>query len=194
MALLGFFVLFFLSAFVWRSLVVYRRSGKNPLVLSVNDDAYGYVGRAFKTVIAAVAVVVTLNAVNPGSVLWLGVIALLQDRGLEIAGWMLLLVSLGWMLVAQMQMGISWRVGIDSQNATPLVSRGLFTLSRNPIFLAMRVNLLGLFLILPNGATLATLVAGELLMQIQVRLEEAHLAALHGELYAQYKARVRRWL
>jgi protein-S-isoprenylcysteine O-methyltransferase Ste14 len=38
------------------------------------------------------------------------------------------------------------------------------------------------------------LVAGELLMQIQVRLEEAHLAALHGDDYSAYYSRVRRWL
>jgi protein-S-isoprenylcysteine O-methyltransferase Ste14 len=191
MALLIYFVLFFLLAFVWRSVVVYRSSGKNPFVLPAEDSAHGYVGRAFKALIAAVALLVTLDAVHPGA---LGPIGLLQIPALEVTGWALLLASLGWLLVAQAHMGISWRVGIDSKNATPLVSHGLFAVSRNPIFLAMRINLLGLFFVLPNGATLAVLVAGELLMQIQVRLEEAHLASLHGEAFAQYAKRVRRWL
>jgi protein-S-isoprenylcysteine O-methyltransferase Ste14 len=74
------------------------------------------------------------------------------------------------------------------------VQGGLFAISRNPIFLAMRVTLLGLFLVLPSAATLSLLVAGEILMQVQVRLEEEHLASLHGAEYAAYCHRVRRWL
>ena len=194
MALFTYFICFFLLAFVWRSVVVYRRTGKNPVVLPAQDNAYGYVGRAFKIVIAAVAAVVTLNAALPDASDWFGRLAFLEVQALHVAGWTLLIASLVWLLVAQAQMGDSWRVGIDSNNSTDLVSKGLFSVSRNPIFLSMRVNLLGLFFVLPSGATLTILVAGEILMQLQVRLEEAHLAALHGKPYAQYKAGVRRWL
>ena len=85
-------------------------------------------------------------------------------------------------------------VGIDTQRRTELVQHGLFAISRNPIFLAMRVNLLGLFLISPSAASLAILVAGEILMQVQVRLEEQHLLNMHPTLYASYQQNVRRWL
>jgi protein-S-isoprenylcysteine O-methyltransferase Ste14 len=91
-------------------------------------------------------------------------------------------------------MGSSWRIGIDSQHQTSLVQSGLFGISRNPIFLAMRVNLLGLFLVLPCAATLVLLVAGELLIQIQVRLEEQHLSSLHGLEYVAYCRQTRRWI
>jgi protein-S-isoprenylcysteine O-methyltransferase Ste14 len=194
MALFTYFIFYFFLAFVWRSFLVYRRTGKNPLVLPAEDNAYGYVGRAFKVVIAAVAAVVTLNAAMPQASAWLGLLTFLQVQALYLAGWALLFTSLAWLLVAQVHMGNSWRVGIDSKNSTALISSGLFRVSRNPIFLAMRVNLLGLFFVLPSGATLAILVTGEILMQIQVRLEEVHLAALHGERYTQYTALVRRWL
>ena len=53
-----------------------------------------------------------------------------------------------------------------------------------PIYLVMRVNLLGFFFVLPNAATLLILVLGEVLMQIQVRLEEEYLRQVHGEDYA----------
>ena len=98
------------------------------------------------------------------------------------------------MIVAQAQMGASWRIGIDAAAQPPLVRSGLFALSRNPIFLGMRLALLGLFLALPTGATLAILLLGEVLMQVQVRLEEAHLGEALGEDYEAYRRDTRRWL
>jgi protein-S-isoprenylcysteine O-methyltransferase Ste14 len=97
-------------------------------------------------------------------------------------------------MLAQAQMGASWRIGIDTNASPPLVTGGLFALSRNPIFLGMRVSLLGLFLVLPNAVTLAILLAGEVLMQIQVRFEEDHLEATGGADYLAYHSSVGRWL
>ena len=63
-----------------------------------------------------------------------------------------------------------------------------------PVFLGMRATLLGLFLVLPNAVTLAIVVLGEALIQIQVRLEEEFLSAKHGTRYAEYQRSTRRWL
>lgn len=192
--LLAYFLVYAMLAFGWRSLVVYRSTGVNPFVLPSGDDAYGYVGRAFKAVVGTYAVVVLLLAFADGAPALLGAWSLSWPWVASAMGWLLLAVSLVWLLVAQAQMGASWRVGIDSKRHTGLVQHGLFSVSRNPIFLAMRVNLLGLFLVFPAAGTLALLVAGEILMQVQVRLEEQHLSALHSEAYRTYRSRVRRWL
>ena len=194
LALLVYFLAYFALAFVWRSWLVYRRSGTHPLVLPSGDGADAYVGRAFKLVVAGCAVVVSCLALLPQAEAWLGPYALLRRPSVAWSGWALLIVALVWLLVAQAQMGASWRIGIDTRAPTPLVQRGLFAVSRNPIFLAMRVNLLGLFLVFPAAATLALLVAGEILMQVQVRLEEEHLRGAHGLSYDEYTRRVRRWL
>ena len=192
--LLAYFALYFFLGFVWRSLLVFRQTGINPIVLPATDDAYGYVGRAFKlAMLACSGVVLTITFVERADV-WLGSFPALQAPALLLTGWVLLLLALVWLLVAQAQMGIAWRVGIDAHQPTPLVQHGLFSRSRNPIFLSMRVALLGLVLVAPSAATLVLLVAGELLMQVQVRLEEQHLSGLHGERYAAYCDRVRRWL
>jgi protein-S-isoprenylcysteine O-methyltransferase Ste14 len=106
----------------------------------------------------------------------------------------LLLTSLAWTVVAQAQMGESWRIGIDEGHRTPLVRKGVFGLSRNPIFLGMMLTLLGLFLVTPNAVTLLVLCLGVVLIQIQVRLEEEFLSGAHGEDYAGYRRDVRRWL
>jgi protein-S-isoprenylcysteine O-methyltransferase Ste14 len=192
--LLIYFCAYFALAFVWRSVRVYQSHGVNPFVLPSNDDAYGYVGLAFKGVVAACAVFVVLITFFDQATVWLGAYVLFQSVEAFRVGWILLCVSLLWLLLAQAQMGASWRIGIDHARPTALVQHGLFSLSRNPIFLAMRCNLLGFFLVFPSAATLALLVAGEILMQVQVRLEEVHLRALHGADYDAYCARVRRWL
>ena len=194
MALLLYFIVYLLLAFVWRSLLVYKRSGQNPLVLPTRDDANGYVGRAFKILIILVAAIVATNAIAPNWMSLLGSLQFLQNSLFKQVGWALLAVSLLFLLVAQAQMGNSWRIGIDENNRTELVSKGLFSFSRNPIFLSMRINLTGLFLVLPNAVTLALVAVGEVLMQVQVRLEEAHLHSLHGAKYMEYRSTVRRWL
>lgn len=75
-----------------------------------------------------------------------------------------------------------------------LVRTGVFGRSRNPIFLGMRINLAGLFLVLPNAFTFAGLLLGEALIQVQVRLEETHLSSVFGGEYEAYRRAVRRWL
>lgn len=191
--LLIYFVAFFLLAFIFRSLLVYLQTGINPLVLPRSQDAYGYVGMAFKVLMLACAFVLIALAFYPPAPIWLGSISPLEIPAIKWVGWFALLVSLLWMLVAQAQMGGSWRIGIDSANRTKLVSTGLFSVSRNPIFLATRLALLGFFLVAPNAATLAILAAGEIVIQVQVRLEEQHLLGLHGASYINYCSQVPRW-
>ena len=91
-------------------------------------------------------------------------------------------------------MGDSWRIGIDQESETKLVQAGFFRFSRNPIFLGVRINLLGFFLVLPNALTLVILILGDVILQIQVRMEEEFLARKHGKSYEEYKRSVPRWL
>lgn len=194
LSLLAYTLGYLLIAFVGRSLLVWRATGINPYVLPSDDSAHGYVGRAMRTLMLAVLALVLGRTFMPDLTAALGPFQGLEHPGVRLLGWVLLLISLVWIAAAQAGMGASWRVGIDQNRPTALVRSGLFSLSRNPIFLGMRLNLLGLFLVVPNAVTLAILVAGELLMQVQVRLEEAHLSSLHGQRYTEYQRQVRRWL
>lgn len=190
----AYLVLYFGIAFIWRSIAVYRATGVNPYVLGGSDNAYDYVGVVFRITFLLVVATVIQYSFFSGLTAYVVPIFWLEYDLLHSAGIVLLIVSLVWTAVAQIQMGSSWRIGIDLANRTALVNKGLFTVSRNPIFLGMRVALVGFFFAIPNAVTLLTLVLGDVLMQIQARLEEEHLAGLHGEKYLNYKGTVRRWI
>jgi len=190
----AYLLVYFAVAFVWRSVVVYRTTGINPYVLGGSDNAYDYIGFVFRLTFLAVVGVIILFSLFDGFYDYAAPISWLEHDFVRWFGLALLALSLVWTAVAQMQMGASWRIGIDKQNRTELVEKGLFAVSRNPIFLGMRLALAGFFLTIPNAVTLLTFVLGDVLMQIQVRLEEEHLGNLHGAKYAEFTSRVRRWI
>src|SRR5688572_23678954 len=178
--LIIYFILVFGLAFALPTYRIWKTTGVNPYKLGNSDSAQDYIGRYFRLTLLASAVVVLIFAFSPSVYQQLTPVQLLSHTAFAWAGQILLVFALLWVLIAQSQMQGSWRIGIDEDVKTDLVQRGLFTISRNPIFLGMRVMLLGLFLVLPNAATLAILLTGEILMQIQVRLEEEFLTRTHG--------------
>jgi protein-S-isoprenylcysteine O-methyltransferase Ste14 len=111
---------------------------------------------------------------------WLGVAACLGG-----------LLFLLWSLVS---FGRSFRVGIDNEKPDKLVTGGIFACSRNPIYVAFWLILLGQFLVFPNWVLLVYLAAATWLFHRQVRREEAFLARHYGVEYADYRRRVRRYL
>ncbi len=185
---------YFCAAFFWRSFMVWKRTGVNPIVFKGSDDAHDFIGRIFKLLFALILGVVLVYSFWSSVYVYLMPIEWLEYSWLRLTGKVLLLSSLVWTVIAQAQMGESWRIGIDQSHRTNLVQSGIFSRSRNPIFLGMMLTLFGLFLVIPNALTLLTLALGVLLIQIQVRLEEEFLARTHGEEYTLYRTRVRRWI
>jgi protein-S-isoprenylcysteine O-methyltransferase Ste14 len=114
-------------------------------------------------------------------------------EGLRLAGWTVCGAGLLFTLVAQAQMGASWRIGID-ERPTGLVSHGLFRVVRNPVFTGMLLTLSGLVLVSPSPWTLMAWLHALLLISLQARLEERHLLDLHGEAYRRYASRVGRFV
>jgi protein-S-isoprenylcysteine O-methyltransferase Ste14 len=192
--LLIYFVAYVLAAFFWRSYVVWKRTGINPIVFKASDDAHDFIGRVFKLFFAAVVAVVVVYSFFPGAYQYLMPISSLERTWIKSTGVVLLIASLAWTILAQSRMGESWRIGIDNEHKTALVQTGLFRISRNPIFLGIMVTLLGLFLVTPNAITVSMLVLGVVLINIQVRLEEEHLKTTHGDEYVRYTQLVRRWI
>ncbi len=192
--LLLYTILFFGGAMIWPSYRTWRATGVNPYRLPGQTGLPGFVGGAFRLVLLATIALVLLHVFAPGAAAWLAPIVWLQSPVAQGVGVALLLVAVVVVVTAQAQMGRSWRIGIDDEHATALVTGGIFGRSRNPIFLGMRVMLAGLFLVLPGAATLALWLVGDVLIRTQVYLEEEHLLRQHGQAYPAYQQRVRRWL
>lgn len=190
----AFLVAYFLAAFFWRSYIVWKRTGVNPVLFKGSDNAHDFIGRIFKLLFAIIVAIVVAYSLSPEAYQYSVPIEWLEHTWLKWLGVSLLILSLIWTIVAQAQMGVSWRIGIDSEHRTPLVQAGVFSISRNPIFLGMMLTLLGLFLVIPNALTVLTFFMGVVLIQIQVRLEEEFLNRSHGVEYERYCRRVRRWL
>jgi protein-S-isoprenylcysteine O-methyltransferase Ste14 len=186
--------LFLASVFFWRLYAVRQQSGVAVSALAKRQGSNKLIDLAFQVMFGLRIAVILVFALAPN---WYGLLLpfpSLRTPAVAAIGLALLVGSWLWIVAAQSQMGRAWRIGIDQGNAAELVTEGLFRLSRNPIFLGMRVNALGLFLVLPNALTLAMLIFAELLLPWHVRYEERHLMALHGEAFQAYCQRVRCWL
>ena len=96
-----------------------------------------------------------------------------------------------WSLISFRQ---SFRIGIDTDRPGSLITSGVFAFSRNPIYVAFAIILIGQFLIFSNWIILTYIGAATWLFHRQVLREEEYLSRHHGQAYAEYCNRVRRYL
>ena len=194
MYLFLFLLVYFFFVFFLRSYLLWKRTGVNPLTFNKMDDAHGYNGKVFTFISLLEFVVVFIYAFKSDWYQYLLPFWSLEHDYLKYIGWGLLVLSLILVWVAQSQMANSWRIGIDEKNETKLVTEGLFSISRNPIFLGVMIANVGLLLIIPNAFTLLIVSLSTISINTQIRLEEDFLIRSHGENYRDYLKRVRRWL
>jgi len=110
------------------------------------------------------------------------------------AGVFFCLAGLSLLLWSLVSFGQSFRVGIDTEHPDKLITSGVFAFSRNPIYVAFALILLGQFLIFSNWILLVYLGAGIWLFHRQVLREEDYLKKHYGKEYLEYCKRVRRYL
>jgi len=189
-----FMLTYFFLVFFLRSFLLWRKTKINPLTFNKSDDAHGYNERVFGVVSLLEFLIVFVYAFIPSWHKYLLPFWYLENVCFVWFGWMLLIISLVLVWVAQSHMRNSWRIGIDQENKSELVTGGFFAISRNPIFLGIMLANAGLFLILPNAFTLLIITLSIISINTQIRLEEVHLLKEHGEEYKTYLERVNRWL
>lgn len=110
------------------------------------------------------------------------------------AGVLVCLAGLLLLVLSIVSFGKSFRVGIDRDRPDKLVTSGIFAFSRNPIYVAFGLVLLGQFLVFSNWIVLLYLLVGGWLVHRQVLREEDYLLRHYGPQYSEYCVRVRRYL
>lgn len=189
---LALFAVFAALGFGWRSWVQYRATGTTGF-----RGVSGSVG-SLEWLAGVGFVVAIVAAVAAPALQLVGVVAplgLLHAPWLQWSGVVLAATGIAGTVYAQLEMGDSWRIGVDRAETTTLVRGGVFGLVRNPIFSAMLVFGLGITLVTPNVVAVggfALLVAS---IELQVRVvEEPYLAATHGDEYRSYQSSVGRFV
>lgn len=122
-------------------------------------------------------------------------VAILDAGWIRFLGIGLAVAGIAATLYAQVDMGESWRIGVDPGETTALVRTGVFGVVRNPIFSAMSVFGAGIALVAPNLLALAGFVLLVATVELQVRVvEEPYLSRVHGNSYRDYAAAVGRFV
>lgn len=185
-----FFIVFFCTAFVLPSWRIYRLNGVSPITFTNSGSAHDLIGLYMKVLMF----LVLISSLHSLPVDVFHSAEFFNDKNLVIVGWTLMIVSLLFMCTAQIQMKDSWRIGIDQNQKTVLRTKGIFGVTRNPIFAAVIVALLGHFLVYSSVLNLIIFIVGILLVTIQIRLEEEYLLKAHQQDYIDYKNKVKRRL
>jgi protein-S-isoprenylcysteine O-methyltransferase Ste14 len=177
---LALLAIFGLLGFGWRAWLQRRRTGSYGF--------HGVSGRVGSVEwMAGVGFVVAVVVAGLGPLLQLFAVVTPwkapHEEWMQAVGIAVATAGLGLTVWAQLQMGDSWRVGVDTEETTPLVHTGVFGLVRNPIYSAMLVFEFGIALLTPNPVTVGgfLLALGSLELQVR-RVEESHLLTKHGAL------------
>jgi protein-S-isoprenylcysteine O-methyltransferase Ste14 len=177
-------------AFGLRSLVQYRRTGTSGFRLASSRGVE-------RLTTLAVSIAMVLWQVVPVATLlgWLPPLPSLDRDAVHAAGLVIGVLGMAATLWAQFSMGASWRVGVDSQERTALVTGGPFGWVRNPIYSAMLIFAVGGALLVPNLLAPISLLALIVSLDLQVRYsEEPYLMKLHGPAYLDWASRVGRFI
>ena len=112
------------------------------------------------------------------------------------AGFFLIgLIGIGITVIAQWQMGIAWRIGVDQSETTALITRGLYRRSRNPIYFGIFLYWIGMAVTLPHPGIWACAIVCWLSIELIVRqVEEPYLERVHRTAYEAYRRTTNRYL
>lgn len=180
----------FLVAFVLRSLIQRVRTGDSGLRLGglrapVRSTEWI---AAWMMVLAMACALLAPLAELVGLAPWIG------HRAIRLGGAAVTVIGTALIVVAQLNMGDQWRVGVDSTESTSLVTSRAFAIVRNPVFSALLLAAGGLAAMVLNVVSLIGFVLFVAAVEVQVRhIEEPYLRSLHPVEYAHYTARVGRF-
>jgi protein-S-isoprenylcysteine O-methyltransferase Ste14 len=186
------FALFGVLGFGWRSWIQRRRTGSTGF-----NGINGRPGSIEWIAGVGFAIAIALAVSAPALQLF-GLVAplnVLSAPWLQTLGILIALIGIAATVYSQLDMGDSWRIGVDPTETTMLVRTGVFATVRNPIFTAMLIFAFGIALVTPNALALFGFVLLATTIELQVRaVEEPYLVEVHGDVYRDYLKAVGRFV
>lgn len=187
---LTLYIVWAVLAFGWRTVTQYRRTGDTGLRLHAEPNTPQWWAKIGFVIAIAVGFTAPIAAVAG-----LGNVPALDASWLHATGVAVTIIGIVLTVVAQYAMGESWRIGVDTNERTALVTTGAFAMVRNPIFTAMLFTATGLTMTIPNVISIFGLVALIAALEVQVRLvEEPYLLTAQGDSYRAYAHHVGRFM
>ena len=188
---LALFAVYLTLGFVLRSVLQYRATGDTGF-----RGISGPVGSP-RWLAGVLFVLALLTGVLGPIAALLGMqpIGVLSHRYVQTAAAVAAVVGIVLTVLAQLEMGSAWRIGVREGERTALVTQGWFSVVRNPIFSAMALTGAGLAFMVPNAVSIGGLVLLLVALQLQVRVvEEPYLRVLNGAAYTSYEQSVGRFV
>ncbi|HDR50510.1 MAG TPA: isoprenylcysteine carboxylmethyltransferase family protein [Mariniphaga anaerophila] len=112
---------------------------------------------------------------------------------LKILGAVVLVAALIVLMLALLHFHDSLRFGLDEKNQGQLITRGIFSFSRNPFFLSIILYFSGLALLHPSLFFILMALLTVTSIHFFILKEEKFLLKFYGEAYRKYKKKVGRY-
>jgi protein-S-isoprenylcysteine O-methyltransferase Ste14 len=186
-----------LMMLLFRRAQLAKRLGHDPFVirpLRQSGTLAAYLELVFVTGEVLLALDIVINAFWADAVRARLAVPLLRESA--VVGWVafgVLTAGLVLCAVSIRQMGTSWRIGIDPEHPGPLVMTGVYRYVRHPIYTGMMLMVCGLAGVTADALSIAVAVGTLTGLPVQSYLEEEFLSARHGDAYADYRRRTRRF-
>ena len=188
---LALFAVYLTLGFVLRSVLQYRATGDTGFrgISGPVDSPRWWAGVLF-------VLALLTGVLGPiAALLGMQPIGVLSHRYVQTAAAVAAVVGIVLTVLAQLEMGSAWRIGVREGERTALVTQGWFSVVRNPIFSAMALTGAGLAFMVPNAVSIGGLVLLLVALQLQVRVvEEPYLRVLNGAAYTSYEQSVGRFV
>lgn len=193
-AIAVYVVLYTGIALFLRSYILYRNTGINPFKRMGDDGVKGFNERVLMLGATCVPIIAVVYFLPEPAYSYLVPITHLEINWLKNLGVFLIIFGSAICIIAQFQMGDSWRIGINENEKTTLITAGFYRYSRNPIYLGLLISFFGFFFVAPNAMSLCCLALSYPSVEIKIRFEELYLLDKHGASFKKYMGDVRRWI
>ena len=154
--------------------------GKSPI------NKYLFFGSKYSVVLIWIGMVLEIwNICIPGS--------LVNHQFIKVAAIALWVIGFIFLYVGRFSLGNSFRIGVANEK-TEFVARGIYKISRNPMYLGLYLTITGCMLYSLNVFYISLSIMVIIIHHLITIAEEKQLIAIYGDAYKLYCKKVRRYL